>query len=71
MRVWVNGQQLISCWTPNAAAEIYGSINLVARQKYDIKVEYFQRYGGAQISLKRSSPTTPKHLIPKTKLYTG
>src|SRR6266850_2361961 len=71
VRVWVNNQLLISCWTPHPALEFSGSINLTAGQKYDIKVEYFQRYGGAQISLSWSSPSTPKQIIPSSQLFTG
>ncbi|HEV8606403.1 MAG TPA: PA14 domain-containing protein [Tepidisphaeraceae bacterium] len=71
VRVWVNNQLLISCWTPHPAAEFAGSINLVAGQKYDIKVEYFQRYGGAQISLSWSSPATAKQIIPSSQLFTS
>jgi hypothetical protein len=72
VRLFVNGQRLLDCWRPQAATDVTSaSINLVAGQKYDIKVEYFQRFGGAQISLKWSSPTTPKQLIPNTQLFTG
>jgi hypothetical protein len=71
VRLWVNGQLLINCWNPQPSTEYSASINLVAGQKYDIKLEYFQRYGGASVSLSWSSATTTKQLVPTSQLYTS
>lgn len=45
-----------------------GSIDLVAGQKYDIRVDYFERFGGALASLSWSTPTTAKQIVPSSQL---
>jgi hypothetical protein len=47
IRLWVNGQQLINNWTNHGPTENSGSIALVAGQKYEIKLEYYEATGGA------------------------
>ncbi len=69
VRLWVNGQEIINDWTPHAAANDFGSIALVAGQRYDIKLEYYQAQFAAQISLSWSSTTTPGQIIPASVLY--
>jgi fibronectin type 3 domain-containing protein len=69
VRLWVNGQELINDWTPHGATNDFGSIALVAGQRYDIKVEYYQDMYAAQISLSWSSTTTPGQIIPASVLY--
>jgi regulation of enolase protein 1 (concanavalin A-like superfamily) len=68
-RLWVNGQLLIDKWQLQGNTEWSGTISLVAGQKYDIKMEYFQSGGGANAGLAWSSSLTPKNLIPQTQLY--
>jgi hypothetical protein len=71
IRLWVNNQLLIDSWKVQIPTDFSGSINLVAGQKYDIKIEYFQRYDRARMVLAWSSPTTPKQLVPNSALFTG
>jgi hypothetical protein len=71
IRLWVNNQLLIDSWKVQVPTDFSGSINLVAGQKYDIKIEYFQRYDRARMVLGWTSPTTPKQLIPTSALFTG
>ncbi len=71
IRVWVNNQLLIDSWKVQVPTDFSGSINLVAGQKYDIKIEYFQRYDRARMFLGWSSATTPKQLVPSSALFTG
>jgi len=42
---------------------------LVANQKYDIKMEYFDGSGAAQAQLRWSSPSTAEQIIPSSSLY--
>jgi hypothetical protein len=49
--------------------EYSGGIALVAGQKYDIKVEYYDGTGDANIDLGWSTPVTPKQMIPQSQLY--
>jgi len=71
IRLWVNNQLLIDSWKVQIPTDFSGSINLVAGQKYDIKIEYFQRYDRARMFLGWSSATTPKQLVPSSALFTG
>ena len=69
VRLWVNGQQLVSNWTDHGPTENSGTIALVAGQKYDLKLEYFENSGGAVAKLSWASPSTAKQIIPMTQLY--
>jgi len=69
VRVWVNGQQIINNWTDHAPVDNSGSLALISGQKYDIKIEYYQNAGGANISLSWSSSSQVKQIIPQTQLF--
>jgi predicted phage baseplate assembly protein len=70
VRLWVNGQLLINNWTDHAPTEDQSPpIQLVGGQKYDIKLEYYERRGGATIQLLWSGPGVPKQVIPQARLY--
>lgn len=72
-RVWVNGVLLIDNWVTQEEVETASAtINLVAGQRYQIKVEYLQTvYGGARIHFRWSSPSQAKEVIPDTQLSHG
>ena len=42
---------------------------MIAGQVYDITVEYFQNTGIGSVKLSWSSPSTPKQMIPTSRLY--
>ena len=72
VRLWVNGQRLLNCWTVHPPTDFTSaSISLVAGQKYDIKIEYFQRFGRSRIALAWSSKSMGKQLVPASALFTG
>jgi YVTN family beta-propeller protein len=71
VRLWVNGAQLINNWsdhgttTNNSAA-----VTLVAGQRYDIVLEYYEKTGGAVAKLNWQTPgTTTFVAIPLTQLH--
>lgn len=72
-RLWVNNELLIDNWVEsNGSWEIPQTskqVNLEAGKKYDIKVEYFQAWGGADVKLEWSSLNMSKRVIPATCLY--
>ena len=41
----------------------------MAGQKYDLKMEYVEFWGGAVAQLSWSSPSTPKQIVPQSQLY--
>jgi glucose/arabinose dehydrogenase len=69
VRLWVNGQQIINKFVDQSATESSGSIALVAGQKYDIKLEYYENNNRAVSQLAWSSPTQTKQIIPQSQLY--
>jgi uncharacterized repeat protein (TIGR03806 family) len=69
VRVWINGQLLIDAWVDQGPTEWSGSINLVAQQRYNIQMDYYENGGGAVAMLSWSSPSTTKAIIPQTQLY--
>jgi hypothetical protein len=68
-RLWVNGVQLVSDWTAGGVRENGGSISLTAGSGYSIVMEYFDNTGGAVAQLSWSSPSTPKQIIPQSRLF--
>jgi hypothetical protein len=71
VRLWVNGQLLIDKLVPQAATEWSGSIDLVAGQQYDIRMDYFDRSGGAQARLSWSGPGIAKQIVPSSAFSAG
>jgi hypothetical protein len=69
VRLWVNGVQVINNWTNHAPTENSGTISLVAGQKYDLKMEYYENGGGAVAKLLWSSASTAKQVVPQAQLY--
>ena len=47
VRLWVNGQLLIDQWVDQGPTEWSGSISLVAQQRYNIQMDYYENGGGA------------------------
>ncbi|MBW3622945.1 MAG: cadherin-like domain-containing protein [Armatimonadetes bacterium] len=69
VRLWVNGQLLIDDWTDHPPKENSGAIALEAGKKYDIKIEYFELHMVAVAQLIWSSPSTPRQIVPRNRLY--
>jgi hypothetical protein len=64
-RLWVNDRLIIDNWADNWDVEKTGEpIALQAGQKYDIKVEYFEHFGGSNLRLRWQSPSTAKQIVP-------
>jgi hypothetical protein len=55
VRLWVNGQELINQWVPQAPTTWSNSIALQALRLYPIEMDYFQAGGGAVAQLSWSS----------------
>ena len=70
-RVWLNEQLIIDNWVDAPAPEASATVNLVAGQKYLLRVEYYQNCLFAGIRLQWSSPSTPKQTIPQSQLYSA
>ena len=51
VRLWVNHQVIIDDWNSHGVEINHGKIILEAEKKYNIKLEYFENIGGAEIKL--------------------
>jgi glucose/arabinose dehydrogenase len=72
VRLFVNGQQVINQLIDQAPTTVNGTpIALVAGQKYDIRMEYFENGGGASAQLGWQSPSQARQIIPKSQLFSG
>jgi uncharacterized protein (DUF1800 family) len=69
-RLWVNGQLIIDKWQSQSIAEnISSPINLVAGVLYDIKLEYLQLTGSAEVHLNWYSADQAEQIIPMSRLF--
>jgi PKD repeat protein len=69
--LWANGQKLtvIDSWVNQGPTEHSGSLALVAGQKYNLELDYYENTGGAVETLSWSSPSTTKAIIPINQLF--
>ena len=64
VRLWVNGQLIISNWAAHASSEDVGAISLGAGQFYAVTLEYFNAGGAGQAVLSWLPPGEGKQVIP-------
>jgi hypothetical protein len=64
IRLYVNGQLIISNWTDHGGTHDSGDISLKAGQKYEIILEWYENGGGAICELSWESPTIAQEAIP-------
>jgi hypothetical protein len=70
VRLWVNGQQLVTNWTDHGPTTDSGpAITLTAGQKYSVTMEYYERGGGAVARLLWSYPGQAQQAIPQSRLF--
>lgn len=69
VRVWINNQLIIDNWVDQSPTEKSGSVQMVAQQRYNIRMEYYENGGGAQASLSWGSSALSKTIVPQTQLY--
>lgn len=68
-RLWVNNQAIVDRWVNDAGITYSGTIDLVAGQKYDIKVDYYDLTGNANIKLEWGSAQQIREVVPNAQLY--
>ncbi|RVX40518.1 glycosyl hydrolase family 2 [Nonomuraea polychroma] len=65
-RLWIDGKPIIDHWVDDWDREQAGTpIALEADRTYDVKVEYFEHFGGAHLRLRWQSASQPKAIVPK------
>jgi hypothetical protein len=69
VRLWVNGKQLVNQWNNHPPRTDRGVITLEAGKRYDVKLEYYQNYGGSVAQLWWNTATIKGAVIPQSQLY--
>jgi hypothetical protein len=69
VRLWVDGRLIVDNWTDHAPTQNQGTITLSAGQLYDVRMEYYERGGGAVAKLWWSSARQAKQIVPQSRLY--
>ena len=67
-RLWVNDQLIVDGWIDDLG-EYRGKISLVAGQKYNIKLEYFENSSAASCKLEWSNFLQGREVIAKSQFY--
>ncbi|MFE9094271.1 PA14 domain-containing protein [Streptomyces sp. NPDC007264] len=66
-RLWVDGRTVIDHWVDDWDREQTGEpVELTAGKAYDIKVEYFEHYGGSNLHLRWTEPGGSKEAVPQS-----
>ena len=69
IRLFINNQLVINKFIDQPPTTHAGTITLVAGRQYDIRLEYYERGGGALAQLAWSSPSQPLQIVPQSQLY--
>ncbi|MBN2306142.1 MAG: hypothetical protein JXQ72_16785 [Anaerolineae bacterium] len=69
VRLWVNNQLLVDNWTVHDVTENTGTVDLVAGQRYPIRLEFYEGKAHAIIKLLWSTQYQAKSIIPTGYLY--
>lgn len=68
IRVWIGGKLIIDSWKKQSGVSREGSIVLSAATAYDIKVEYYENRGDANVRLMWKSPRQKQTVISQNAL---
>jgi hypothetical protein len=68
MRLWINNALLVEDWSNHAARDRSATVVLVARQAYDLRVEFYEDARDAVSQLFWASPSQPKQIVPASAL---
>ena len=71
VRVWVDGQLVVDDWLSHMVRYNAGSIDLVANQLYDVRVDYREETGSVRMELNWFSASQVFQIIPSDRLYTS
>jgi hypothetical protein len=66
-RLWIDGRLAIDHWVDDWDREQFAQpVELTAGQSYDIKLEYFEHYGGSNLHLRWTEPGGAKEPVPQS-----
>jgi hypothetical protein len=68
VRLWIDGQPIINNWTNHSATTNTGTVALVAGQRYDLWMDYYDDSSTASAKLEWSSTSQSRQVIPTNRL---
>jgi len=69
-RVWINNQLVVDGWYASSSGQtITGTVELVAGQRFPVRVDFAEKAGDARVKLEWSSESTPREVVPQRQLY--
>ena len=69
-KLWVNGQLVIDGWNATASGKtLSGTVQLIAGQKVQIRADFAEKTGNANIKLEWESTRNSREIIPVNQLY--
>jgi hypothetical protein len=69
--LWIDNKLILDSWMEHYPGSFKATpITLVAGQRYDIKLEYFNTEAGTGMGLLWTSPSLPLEYVPQSQLYT-
>lgn len=71
VRLWIDEQLVIDSWIDQPPTEHSGTIALQAGVRYDLRLEFYERGGGAVCQLSWQSPSQSRQIVPQSRLYPG
>ena len=74
MRLWIDGEKVVDSWKvrdANTAVEASSAaLNLESDVRHQVRVDFFERRGGATARLLWGGPGVTKSVVPASRLYT-
>jgi hypothetical protein len=68
VRLWVDGQPVIDNWTDHGPTEDTGTVALTAGEKVELRMEFYEKGGGAMATLLWESASCGREIIPAERL---
>ncbi len=68
-RLFINGRQVINNWSNPARGEQRGTFFMQAGQRYNIRLEYYERSGPASINFAWANSTQPRQVVPQVRMF--
>jgi hypothetical protein len=70
VRLWINDKLVIDAWIDQGATTwVSAPVNLVAGQKYHLRMDFYENGGASNAILSWSSPSIPVEVIPQSQLF--
>jgi YD repeat-containing protein len=69
VRLWVDRTLVIDKWIDQAQTQWSGEVTLEAGRLYDIRMEFYENFGGASAKLEWQSASQAREVVPQSRLY--